>query len=389
VLERVITVGRSVGGRKVDMEIDAAKVKLSNLSSELTSAEKSGDVGKARVLRVRIENLKTRIRKSQDEGDWFCDGCKRTIKVGDKRYDCVECPDEFTFCKKCFLTKDHMHRLRPTINVVHLSRRDGVNEHSGEEARDSGMAYESSLITIDQRIEKLKESLLESDDDGNDDDGDDDSVKEESEDEQKREGSSQHQPECYVCNLKFTGTKQLNEHVAGIRHKEAVTEKFAEQYVPSNGKAMYCRVCRVGFCSVEDLMKHRDTSTHLNIKNLEREASFCQVCKKQFTSVYQLNEHYKGKAHQEKREERKRGRRFGSRDGPSSKRFRGGRGGRGLGRGGRGRGRGRGGRGRGRGRGGRGRGRGNGGRGRNRGRGCGRGAHNNNKRTSDSRQWTR
>ena len=61
---------------------------------------------------------------------------------------------------------------------------------------------------------------------------------------------------CYVCEMTFTSTKQLNEHVAGIRHKETVTAKFAEQYVPTNGKAMYCRVCRVTFCSVDDFFSY-------------------------------------------------------------------------------------------------------------------------------------
>ena len=98
------------------------------------------------------------------------------------------------------MTKDHLHRLHPTTSSIHLSVSRDVDESDYTKA-DSGTAYESNLMTIEQRIEKLKESLQESS-------SSEDSEEEEEEEEEKIQ--DQRTAQCYVCEMKFTSTKQLN-----------------------------------------------------------------------------------------------------------------------------------------------------------------------------------
>ena len=107
------------------MDVDAGRRKISKLVADLKAAETSGNLANVRLLKARIENMRERIKKWEEEEKektgWFCDGCKRILGPGAQRYDCMECPDEFTFCKTCFLTKDHLHRLHSTTNTIHLS----------------------------------------------------------------------------------------------------------------------------------------------------------------------------------------------------------------------------------------------------------------------------
>ena len=86
-----------------------------------------------------------------------------------------------------------------------------------------------------------------------------------------------------------------------------------ESYVPAERRAMYCRVCRLGFVSVEELTEHRSTKMHSSALRTERRASYCRVCEKQFTSVIQLDEHVKGKAHKMRAENSHGGRGRGGR----------------------------------------------------------------------------
>jgi hypothetical protein len=106
-------------------------------------------------------------------------------------------------------------------------------------------------------------------------------------------------------------------------------------YVPSQNRALFCRLCQMDFADEGELYEHRSTEKHKRAVINEKELTYCRACEKKFTSVQQLKNHQEGKAHMAKINQR-RGRKVGGTSRPFV------RNGRGRGRGGRGRGRGRG-----------------------------------------------
>ena len=47
-----------------------------------------------------------------DENEWwYCDDCKKVIKPGKIKYDCTTC-DDFTLCRDCFKTANHVHKMK-------------------------------------------------------------------------------------------------------------------------------------------------------------------------------------------------------------------------------------------------------------------------------------
>ena len=49
------------------MDVEAGKRKIKSLVEELKKAELAGDVAKVRLLKARIDNLRARVKKVEDE----------------------------------------------------------------------------------------------------------------------------------------------------------------------------------------------------------------------------------------------------------------------------------------------------------------------------------
>ncbi|EGR27880.1 zz domain protein [Ichthyophthirius multifiliis] len=64
---------------------------------------------------LKDNEIQAMIQNDKDQNGvylwWYCDNCKKGIKPGQFKYDCVQCPD-FTLCKLCNDGKFHEHNTK-------------------------------------------------------------------------------------------------------------------------------------------------------------------------------------------------------------------------------------------------------------------------------------
>eukprot|EP00940_MAST-03C_sp_MAST-3C-sp2_P000711 g711.t1 len=263
----------------------------------LSNAIRDEDVVRIKVLKLKLERLDDRIAKKRKRESkenaadvFFCDGCRAPFGVGQSRYDCPTCPQEeaFSLCSTCHLLVDHEHALVKTSAKEHMS---SIAASSFPAVVQEGHDVAAS-DDIDKQIARL-EAELNADDEK---DAPQRKKRKKKKKKKKNVGSdvseNEAQYRCFVCSETFSTVNALDAHVVGDAHRtRAVQAMRTESYVPAERRAMYCRVCRLGFVSVEELTEHRSTKMHSSALRTERRASYCRVCEKQFTSVIQLDEH--------------------------------------------------------------------------------------------------
>mmetsp|Transcript_11321 Transcript_11321/g.30604 ORF Transcript_11321/g.30604 Transcript_11321/m.30604 type:complete len:482 (-) Transcript_11321:166-1611(-) len=115
---------------------------------------------------------------ADEEIEWFCDGCDGDI-LGDYRYDCPVCDDEFCYCPDCFVdpTKAHAHdmvkmpRTQPHLSVggkpalpTKAQPENGDVAEDGDVADAAGAETSRGGVDAPPDLSAVDESLFADDD---------------------------------------------------------------------------------------------------------------------------------------------------------------------------------------------------------------------------------
>lgn len=68
------------------------------------------------------------VPDANQEMEFYCDMCDKTIAKGQVRHECSVCTEEFCMCQECILAGvPHPHPLLPNVTSVHITKRTSTS----------------------------------------------------------------------------------------------------------------------------------------------------------------------------------------------------------------------------------------------------------------------